>query len=114
MGCDYYVQTDLVIVYIDDRGALSKTRTNLSLEKRYINYIPDENSDDDQETLDEKFENTLQHKINENTYTKMLYENDNWVEISYEKKYKKTLPLLCPRMVKLVKLYKSFIAWERD
>ena len=28
MGCDYYIQTDLVIVYYDNNNALSSTKTN--------------------------------------------------------------------------------------
>ena len=33
MGCDYYIQTDLVIVYYDNNNALSSTKTNKFLEK---------------------------------------------------------------------------------
>ena len=43
MGCDYYIQTDLVIVYYDNNNALSSTKTNKFLEKGYIMSISDEN-----------------------------------------------------------------------
>jgi hypothetical protein len=51
--------------------------------------------------------------INEYTYKKMLYENEKWVKSSYEKKYVKELKIICPRMVKLVKVYKDNTAWKR-
>jgi len=52
--------------------------------------------------------------INENTYKKMLYEKDEWIKSSYEKKYIKDLNMSCPRMVKLIKVYKDHTAWERQ
>jgi hypothetical protein len=75
--------------------------------------IPDEDSDDDEETQYQKFKEELTRRINKNTYKKILYENDVWVKSSYEKKYVKELKIICPRMVKLVKVYKDYTAWER-
>jgi hypothetical protein len=114
MGCDYYIQTELVIEYIDDKGAMSKTITNRVQEKCYVYYVPDEDSDDDQETQDKKFQDELQRKIIENTYKKTLYENDAWIKSSYEKRYVKDLNMICPGMVKLVKIYKDYTAWKRE
>ncbi len=113
MGCDYYTQSELVIEYIDDKGAISKTRTNRNVEKGYIFYVPEEDSDDDQETQHKKFMDELQRKIMKNTHKKILYENEEWVKSSYEKKYVKDLKMICPRMVKLLKIYKDYTAWER-
>lgn len=114
MGCDYYVQTDLVIMYYDNLGALSKTRTNIILEKGYLSSIPDEDSDDDEETQIKKWEEELERRIKNNTHKKMLYNDDKWVKDSYEKKYSKELSILCQKMVKLVKVYKDYYAWKRD
>ena len=50
MGCDYYTQSELVIEYIDMNGARSITKTNRTIEKRYVFNVPDEDSDDDEET----------------------------------------------------------------
>ncbi len=113
MGCDYYTQSELVIEYIDMNGARSITKTNRTIEKRYVFNVPDEDSDDDEETQYKKFQDELKRKIIENTHKKMLYENDAWIKSSYEKNYKKELPILCPRMVKIVKIYKDYTAWER-
>jgi len=37
MVCDYYTQSELVIKFIDEKGAMCKTRTNRYLQK--IGYI---------------------------------------------------------------------------
>lgn len=114
MGCDYYIQSELVIVFYDDKGALSITRTNIIVEKGYIFSIRDEDSDDDTVTEYDKFRLELERRIIENTYHKILYENDRWLKESYEKKYLKELKNLCPTMVKLQKIYKNYTAWERE
>ena len=113
MGCDYYVQSDLVIVYYDNQGALSTTRTNRILEKGYIFSVADEDSDDDEETQNIKWKEELKRRVEKYTYKKMLYEDDKWVKDSYEKKYSKELNIICPRMVKIVKVYKDYYAWVR-
>jgi hypothetical protein len=113
MGCDYYKQSELVIEYIDNNGAISVTKTNRIVEKGYIFHITDNDSDDDEETQNEKYKKELEKRISENTYKKMLYENNSWTKSSYEKKYKNELFILCPRMVKLVKIYKDYYAWKR-
>ena len=87
MSCDYFIQTELVIEFIESNGALSKTITNRMVNRGYISHIPDNDSDDDYETQEKKFNKELEKIINENTYKKMLYENDRWVKSSYEKRY---------------------------
>lgn len=114
MGCDYYVQSDLVIVYYDKQGALSTTRTNRMLEKGYIFSFPDEDSDDDEETKYTKWKAELKKCIERKTYKKILYDNDKWIKNSYEKRYSDDISAICPRMVKLVKIYKDYYAWERQ
>jgi len=113
MGCDYYTQSELVIEYVDDKGAISKTRTNRVLEKGYVFSVPDADSDDDYETQSKKYDEYIEKMINEHTYKKMLYDNEEWIKSSYEKKYAKDLNIICPRMVKLVKVYKDHSAWKR-
>jgi len=113
MGCDYYIQTDLVIVYYDNNNALSSTKTNKFLEKGYIMSISDENSYDDYETQSKKHKEEIKLRIKENTYKKMLYEENNWIKKSYEKKYSKEINMICPKIVKLVKVYTDHYAWER-
>ena len=113
MGCDYYIQSELVILYYDDKGVLSNTKTNINLEKGYVVSVPEEDSDDDDETQTNKWKIELDKRIRKNTYQKILYEDDKWFKESYQKKYLHYLNILYPRMVKLVKIYKDVSAWER-
>ena len=55
MCCDYYIQTDLVIVYLDSNNRFSKTMTNRNIRKIYINHIHDFDSDDDDESQKQKY-----------------------------------------------------------
>ena len=104
MGCDYYIQTQLVIEYMDEKGAISKTITNRVLERGYVFSVPNVDSDDDEETQYKKYDE----------YIKMLYENEQWIKSSYEKKYTKDLNTICPGIVKLLKVYKDHTAWKRE
>ena len=113
MGCDYYIHSDLVIEYFDNKGTISTTRTNRILEKGYIFNVPDEDSDEDQETQYKKYIEEIERLVSKNTYKKILYENEKWIKSSYEKKYSKELTLLCPGMIKIVKIYKDYSAWKR-
>jgi hypothetical protein len=114
MGCDYYIRSELVIEYIDKNGSKSVTKTTIMFEKGYIFSIPDEDSDDDEETQHNKWKAELQRRIEKNIYKKMLYLDDQWLKYSYQKKYATELNIMCPNMVKLVKVYKDYNAWERD
>ena len=114
MGCDYYIQSELVIEYIDSNGVNSVTRTNESIEKGYILSIQNEDSDDDDDTAHKKYMAEIDRIVNEKTYVKILYENDKWVNPSYEKKYKKEIRIICPNFVKLTKIYKDYTSWQSD
>lgn len=114
MGCDYYVQSDLVVVYYDNKGTLSTTRTNRILEKGYIMELPDKDSDDDEDTQYKKWKDELRRRIEKYTYKKILYEDEKWIKASYEKRYLNDLQILCPRIVKVIKIYKDYYAWERN
>jgi hypothetical protein len=114
MCCDYYVQTDLVIVYIDSRNRFSKTITNRNLRKIYLHDIPDVDSDDDDESQQKKYKEELKKMIDKNNYKKNIYVNDQWVKKTYKKRYLKILPSLCPGIMKIVNIYKNYLAWERS
>ena len=113
-GTDYYIQTDLVIIYYDNKGALSSITTNRQIEKRYIIYIQNEDSDDDQETQHKKWREELNRCIEQNSYKKILYNDDKWIQDSYEKKYSNELKKMSPRINKLVKIYKDYTAWKSE
>lgn len=114
MGCDYYIQTDLVIIYIDTDNRFSKTMTNISLKKIYLTNIPGFDSDDDEESQQIKYNEELQKIIKKNNYKKTIYENDQWVKKSYKKRYLRELRSLCPGIVKIINIYKNYSAWERN
>lgn len=112
MVCDYYIQSDLVVVFYDNQGALSTTKTNRILEKGYLIQISDKEPDDDENIYYKKYKEELKSCIERNTYKKILYENNKWIKKSYEKKYLKEINRICPRMIKLVRIYKDYYAWE--
>jgi|LakMenEpi03Aug12_release.lakeMendotaPanAssembly.Ray.scaffolds.fasta_scaffold416292_2 hypothetical protein len=112
MGCDYYTQTELVVEYVDENGFIYKTISNINQEKGYVFNIPDANSDDDEETMYNKYDKYIEIIINRNKYIKILYENDEWINPLYENKYKNELLILYPRIYKLVKVYKNHTAWK--
>lgn len=114
MGCDYYIQTDLVIIYIDSNNTFSKTITNRNIKKIFLTNIPDFDSDDDEETQQKKYNEELQKIISKNNYKKNIYENDQWIKKSYKKRYLKLLPSVCPGIIKLINIYKNYSAWERN
>ncbi len=113
MGCDYYTKSELIIEFIDEKGAMCKTRTNICQERNWIHSVPDADSDEDQETQSKKYYEELERCIQRNTYKKVLYENETWVKESYEKRYLKELKMICPRMVRLIRMYKDYTAWKR-
>lgn len=113
MGCDYYVQSELVIEYINKNNTKSITKTNRDVKKCWI-YDNNSNSDDDINTQDTKYLQSIKNAIEENTYKKIIYQDEKWVSYSYEKKYKKELTYLCPNMLKIIKIYKDYYAWKRQ
>ncbi len=114
MGCDYYVQSELIIEYIDKMGRNSVIHTNLSLDKGYIFNYTDFDSDDDDETKYKKYLVEIERKIEDNTYNKILFENNAWVKESYRKKYEEQLKREFKEIVEIKKIYKKVTAWKRN
>lgn len=114
MVCDYYVQSELVIEYIDRHSRTCKTRTNRILVEYYINHVPEYDTDDDEETQNKKYKKEIENLIVKNTCRKILYETECWIKKSYEKKYYKHLPGLCPGIVKILTIYKDYTAWTHS
>ena len=116
MGSCYYIQTELVVEYIDKNYALSKTRTNRKLKKCYLRCFPHEVSVavsvdvsvDVSETQQKKYHEELQKIIDIKTCKKIIHENEQWVKTSYENRYLRLLQFICPRMIRLVKIYKEY------
>jgi hypothetical protein len=114
MGCDYYIQNELVIEYIDIIGRPSSIRTNRDTIKGYIFSYTDYDSDDDKETSYKKYKSEIEKKIKENTYIKTLFENDTWIKESYRKNYEEQLKREFKEIHKFKNIYKKVSAWERN
>jgi hypothetical protein len=113
MGCDYYIESELVIEFRDKDGKIRVIHTNIKLQKGYIFSYPDEDSDDDIDTQDKKFNAELERRIQENTYNKILFENEVWIEESYKKNYENYLFKTYKDIVNFIKIYKKYTATKR-
>lgn len=113
MGCDYYVLDELVIQYQDKNGRLSSIHTNRQIYRGYIFEPPDHDSDDDSDTISQKYQDELERKIEENTRIKILFQNQQWTKESYKKKYEGYLMKTYKEIVKIIKVYKDTRAWKR-
>lgn len=113
MGCDYYIQKELVIEYQAKNGKIYTIYTDRVVQKGFIFNYPNEDSDDDMVTANKKYNDELQKKIQENTYNKILFKNGKWVEETYKKKYENSLNETCKDILQLLKVYKKHTAWER-
>ena len=86
--------------------------TDRKVTKSYIFSYPDDDSDDDLETMNKKYRAELERKIKENTYDKILFKNGKWLEESYKKEYENTINESCSDILQLLKVYKKMTAWE--
>ena len=113
MGCDYYIQTELVIEYNSTDGRINTLYTNRTLKKGYVFNYKDEDSDDDEETAHKKYSAEIERIIKENTFNKILFENEQWIKESYRTKYEPYLMKTYKEIIKFIKVYKKTTAWER-
>lgn len=113
MGGHYYIQSELVIEYRDNRGRINTIYTNRKQEKGYIFSYPDYDSDDDNETDHNKYKAELARMIEKNTYNKILFENGKWVKETYKTRYQTYLMKTFIEIKEILKVYKKNIAWER-
>jgi hypothetical protein len=81
-----YIVSELVIEYINLNGLIEKTRTNRICEKIF-----------DSETLNKQIE---EKNI-------IIFENENWINRSYKKKFKYQIISICPNMQKLIKVHQT-------
>jgi hypothetical protein len=114
MSCDYYIKSDLVIIYTDSNNRSSKTITNRYLKKIYFTNIPGFDSDDDEENQKIKYNEELEKFITTNNYKKYIFNNEEWIKKSYKKRYLKELRMLCPGIVKIIEIYKKYTTLERN
>jgi hypothetical protein len=114
MTCEYYIQTELVIEYLDKFGRKSVVYTDRTIKKRYIFTYSDYNSDDDNESANKKINEEIQRKIAKNTYDKIIFDNDTWSKESYKKRYQALFKREFKEIDNIKKIYKKNIAWKKD
>ena len=88
--------------------------SEMSENPNYVYYWLQPRWDFDMETKNNKFYAELERMIDENTYDKILFENDNWVKETYKKRYQDYLFKTFNQIYKLKKVYKSCYALKRD
>jgi hypothetical protein len=114
MGCDYYVQTEVVVKFLDTKGNLDTVETQQEIESKYIGYVSDYDSDDDDDTAHKKYEAQLAKRMKESCEKdKVLYENSHWVKDSYQLRYEALLKANFPQIQQFIKVYKTTTAWPR-
>lgn len=102
MGCDYLVETALVIEFYSTKGEICKIVTNTKRKKGFL-YKYNEKS--------EKYVKKLEKKMWKNCYTKTIYENKIWTRNNYQEKYETKLKTWFPRIDTFIKIYKDSISW---
>ena len=112
MVCNYYIQHDIVIEYIDDLGRISVIYTNKDIIKGSVYICDDLDSDDDQEIINQKYKAELTKIIEKNTRNKTLFENNMWIKEVYRKKYEKIINNVCKEIKNITKVYKKVTATE--
>jgi hypothetical protein len=110
MGCDYYLQNELVIVYEDKDYKFCTIYTNRKIQKGYVFDYRD--TDDDEDTAHKKYRDEIEIRIKENTYNKILFEKGNWVKESYKTKYESYLNKTFPEIEKIISIYKKYSCWK--
>jgi len=113
MGCDYYIQTELVIEFRYKNRKICTIYTNRELQKGYIFSYPDQDSDDDVETHDKKYHAELERRIQQHANNKMLFENEVWIKESYKKKYEDYILKIFNQIHEIKKVYKRTSPWQR-
>jgi hypothetical protein len=111
MSCDYSVTNELVIEYINANGSIDKMYSD----KQNIEYFIDKNDidyDSDSEnyaTFDNKYKKLIEFKIAENTYNKIIYDNNVWIKPEYKHKFDRLLFMY--NITKVIRIYKKYKAF---
>lgn len=111
MGYDFFIQSELVIEYIEVSGAHSKTFTDRQIKPYKLFSVPDEDSDDDIDTYKEKYDNEVERQMQLHQKVKILFKHGQWKKTSYGKRYESYISSICPRLDQLVsvkKIYQTF------
>jgi hypothetical protein len=100
MGCDYYVESSLIIDYISDKGNSCRIITNTTRKRGYVT-----------EKEETSFLKSLKRMLKKNTGIKMLYDNKEWLKEKYQKRYEKKLKKRFPEILEYKQIFKDYVAW---
>jgi len=114
MGCDYYTNLAIVIHYRLNDIVFKKIFDGPYRQCHWLNKPPDNDSDDDDQTQDIKWNIHMQNKIKSERKVKILFENFEWIKKSYETKYSNNVLKWAPKDCQILKVYRSVYAWERE
>lgn len=110
MGYDYYIKTEIAIVY---QGLYGKNTniiyTDLTLKGHHVFIIRDEDSDDDEDTMFTKLRAEIDRRIVENTYSEVIYEDGTWVDKKTKKLFEERIKREYPEVKNLIKIYKQTV-----
>lgn len=110
---EYYVQTDLVVEYIDKNNEHCLMYTNREIRKKFIeNYkISDPNHDID--THQKKINIAINKKIDKYTFNKMFYDR-KWLKKSYQQTYENYLKITFKEIDKLIRVYNRVSSFTNE
>ncbi len=106
MSCDYFKQSQIVIEYYGTNGELMKVYTQRVVTNKYIRYP------EDIDAINLKEE--MCKIIRKYNYNKILFQKNSWEKRSYKKKYEVHLLNLHLQPQSIIKIYKSYTAWENE
>lgn len=102
MGCDYLIETSIVIEYYSKNGEKCKIITHTKRKRGFI---------DKNNYKTKKIIKKMEKKMSKNCYTKIIYEDNTWIRDRYQEKYERKLKLWYPNIVNFIRIYKDSISW---
>jgi hypothetical protein len=111
MGCDYYIDKNLVIYYINDNR-----REYINLEHNQ-GYFYDINIDSDDEDYDKKEEESVKEQLMPSMKPILIYKNNTFSKPIFEEKYKNLILQNLPEnktWTDIQKIMKKESRYERD
>lgn len=112
MGCDYYIDTDLILFFYNDY-----CRQYIHLEQNR-GYFYDINIDSDDEDYERKQEESIKEQLTPKMKPIIIYENNTFSKSSFEEKYKDLilhhLLIWDKTWTDILKIVKSESRYERD
>ena len=113
MNCYYYTNKTLVIEYLSVGKKICKITTYNKTNKQVLDIDPENDSTDDYDTQYYKNQRHLENTMRENTYVKILYNDDCWINNHYQNAYEKRITRDFVEIFKIYKVYENSIAADK-